>query len=394
MSISQTMKEAIVRGDNRVIQRLRQDLLRCVESLPLDDTPAAKRAAARKHRLEHLDRLFRKKPHLALEPSAAHQRLALGSKVRIDAIRPVVDLCRNREDFDLHDYLSHYSAFPVRDRPGRRFKFLLLDAGLPNRPVMGVGTLSSAIRMLHARDDWVGWRRGRRRDSWQQRLAYVLDYSTCVGIPPYAWLTSAKLLAHLSVTSEIRQLYAHRYAGKITLRAGREVTDIALVVATGAFGSNSPCYKGIRLAGKPVFRFLGYSRGYSGIQIPDALYQALIRALHTPENNLRHFAQNGSNARLRNLRAIARILKINDERLVRSGQRRSVFAAETATNSRAYLRGEVSRLNYDVHGIRDVVAAWRSKWLRRRWFSERVRSRVQAFDPMRFSIAADADRNE
>jgi hypothetical protein len=78
-----------------------------------------------------------------------------------------------------------------------------------------------------------------------ERLAYVVDLSTCIGVPPYGALTSAKLLAHLIISDACLDMYEDRQ----TERLRRTIDTYALVVATGAFKTKTPTYRGIRGVG-------------------------------------------------------------------------------------------------------------------------------------------------
>jgi len=302
--------------------------------------------------------------------------MANGNEIRPERVSPRIVVCQSRHDFDLFDYLSIQSSFPVKDRPARRMKFLVVDAGHPREAVMAIACLASPVRHLRALDSWIGWQSPRLNGVKGDRLAYVMDLSTCVGLPPYSFLTSGKLAAYLALSNDIRRAYAERYVSQLTRFQRRLVNEIGLIITAGAYGRNTPQYKGVWHDGRSLFRFIGMTAGYSTCHIPDDLYDQLVAAVDTPEKNMGRFSWHGGSSRMRNLRYIARYLGINEDAVVRSGHSRALFVAATASNSREFLLGEASKLEHFDYGARDLCHSWKDRWLFRRWATAPVREHV------------------
>jgi len=157
-------------------------------------------------------------------------------------------------------------------------------------------------------------------------------------------------------------------------------------VTCGAYSSNTPQYKGISYGGRSRFKFVGYTKGYSTFHIPQSLFNTLIGKFDDPKLRLARYGERGSHAKIHVLRHIARQLGIDEEQLVFSGHRRAVFLTPLAKNTRAFLRGEASRLEYYSANYDDLVEEWRAKWLVRRWRSSRVRHQVRSFVPRHITL--------
>jgi Druantia protein DruA len=344
------------------LDSLRKRFAACVDQVAGDDSYITKRHLACRRQADEWRRANRLR-------GAAWERDCLVAAARqadvrlldVNAIRPRLLACATPEDYAVHRYFSIMSAFPTRDRPGRRMKFLLVDDGHPDAPVMAIATLSSAVSVLRARDEWIGWPAGARDSRSWQRLAYIMDLSTCIGVPPYNVLTSAKLLAHLMVSEPCLEMYCSRYARRRTGRLRQTVNAFALVVATGAFKTKTPTYRGIEANGSPIFQLIGKTRGYSSAHIPDDLYRELLERLGGVAGMA--IRRRGPHVRFNNLRVFARVLGLDEESVLRPGQRRSVYVAQAATNAREFLRGVSNRLAFDPPSFDCIVKAWKERWL-------------------------------
>lgn len=352
-------------------------------------TDISARLATIPFRKEYISSLVKRKPYLLKNEDRYLGRILEGSNLDPNRVYPAMRFCETRDDYDLFDFLSTWSSFPAGNRPGRRMKFFIVDEGHEDSPVMALGCLGSAIRLLNVRDTWIGWQGSKWKETRARNLAFVMDLVTCVGIPPYSYLTSGKLLCYACLSRELREAYNRRYASITTVKLGRLITDIALIVVLGAFGSNTPQYKGISIDGRNHFKFIGYTKGYSTFHISSSLYDELLSAASISELAKMRRLPGGGNPKLRMLRSIARKLNIDEEHLVRSGYQRAVFVAPLAHNSRRFLLGEDDSLDYSDYSFKDVVEAWKHKWLRRRCESNEVLEQVRKFTPSQLSLRTE-----
>lgn len=365
---------------------LKRSLIHLIQTFDNTDNARTKRCAAKQYRQECIKGALLRKPYLKSKEPQFLAQLIKGSRLQLSRIQPILRICESREDFDVVDYFSLWSSFPTRDRPGRRLKFLLFDVGQKSAALMALGSIGSSVRQLGVRDSWIGWNTKDFKEVRASKLAYIMDVTRCIGVPPYSFLTSGKLLCYTLLSNEFRSLYALRYAKQLTRKLERIVTDIALLVTCGAYSSNTPQYKGISYGGRSRFKFVGYTKGYSTFHIPQSLFNMLIGKFDDPKLRLARYGERGSHAKIHVLRHIARQLGIDEEQLVFSGHRRAVFLTPLAKNTRAFLRGEASRLEYYSANYDDLVEEWRVKWLVRRWRSSRVRHQVRSFVPRHITL--------
>jgi hypothetical protein len=361
---------------------LRQALAQAISMLPKNRDSCAKREAVRKWRRDVTRRAF--DAHQALrnrENSLLYGNVLRGRDLNVCKITPQIVPCRTEQDLLTFSYFSLCSSFPSGDRPGRRLKFLVRDVGQPGHPLIGICCLSSPVRQLRVRDEWIGWQESKYRSTRARNLVYISDLSTCISMPPYSFLTGGKLLAALMTSDDVRRLYRERYHEQLTLRQSLLADELYLLTTSGCYGSNSPMYKGMRCKGRTLYHFLGYSKGYSHFQIDPTLYEDVKRfvARRLPETAGRF--RTWSNSKIRVLRLAARELKISEEILVFTGHQRAVFAAPLAENWRQLLLGDHVSADVISYPSCEIVEYWKEKWLARRLQSCETLAAVRRSSP-------------
>ncbi len=358
---------------------LRRELLLAVKHLPGGGTQEEKRRAAEPWRIQFVRQMFDRKPYFAKREDEFLSNLASGALFDPEKIQPQLFVCKSREDFDVYDYFRMWSSFPTLDRPGRRLKFIVRDAGIPSKPIMGLCCLSSPVRSIRVRDHWIAWQdRPRIR---QKNLAMVMDLSTCIGLPPYSYLTAGKLLAAMMASNEVREAYRARYALQRSRIRRRILTDIVLLMTSACYSSNAAQYKGLGFTSSQLFRFIGYTSGYSTFQIPPDLYGQVKKFVIKRRRTANPTRDGGPSAKIRILRWAARDLSISEQRLVYTGHRRAVFAAPLARNWREFLLGHTSRIEYFDYTLECLIRRWKEKWLKRRCENSIVMDKVYRFHP-------------
>lgn len=58
---------------------------------------------------------------------------------------------------DIWRYARHYWSIPYQSTPGRNIYYLVRDAAVPSRPLIGIAALGSPLLGLSPRDDFYGW---------------------------------------------------------------------------------------------------------------------------------------------------------------------------------------------------------------------------------------------
>ncbi len=368
-------------------KELRSALTDAIAGIPKSYGPLGKREAARSWQSHIVKRVFDSRSSLAKRENDLLFNLLPGCALNAQAIAPEVIPCRSEEDFLVFTYFSLWSSFPTVDRPGRRMKFLIRDVGHRDQPLMGICCLSSPVRQLRVRDEWIGWQGPEHRTIRARNLVHVSDLSTCISLPPYSFLTGGKLLAGLMTSNEVRSLYRERYHDRLTLRQRLCADELYLLTTSGCYGSNAPQYKGLKRDGRSLYCFLGYSRGYSHFQISPMLYENVKDFVRRrrPETNGQF--RTWSNSKIRVLRIAARELNIPEELLVFSGHQRAVFAAPLAENWRELLLGNDVHSNGIRYPAKDIVEYWKQIWLDRRLKNGAVGKTVEAFVPEHVRIS-------
>ena len=58
---------------------------------------------------------------------------------------------------DVWRYARHFWSIPYQSTPGRNLFYLIRDAALPDRPLIGIAALGNPVLGLAKRDDHFGW---------------------------------------------------------------------------------------------------------------------------------------------------------------------------------------------------------------------------------------------
>jgi hypothetical protein len=367
---------------------LRAALTAAIDCLPRGRTPQDRRDASRNWHRQVLRRAFERRPEFLVRENVLLSNLATGATLSSRAIDPTIVPCVTKEDFLIFAYFALWSSFPTHDRPGRRLKFLVRDVGHPDQPLIGICCLSSPVRQVRSRDEWIGWSGSEYRMSKVRNLVHVTDLSTCVSLPPYSSLTGGKLLAGLMTTNEVRALYHARYCHQLTRSQRRHAHELFLLTTSGCYGSNTPQYKGLKCDGDSLYQFIGYSRGYSHFQIGPDLYEEVKAFVIRRRPDTKGLFRTWSNSKLRVLRLAARALGIPEELLVFTGHRRGMFASTLDHNWRDLLLGRSSRRQPVSRPAASIAQSWKRDWLPRRLGDPAVIRSVLSFEPHHARISS------
>lgn len=132
-------------------------------------------------------------------------------------------------------------------------------------------------------------------------------------------------------------------------------------------------YNRLTLDSDHYFKSLGYTRGWGHFHIPDSIFfelRSYLRELgHSYADS--HSFEDGSNWRLRNIRAAFSKLGITDD-LLRHGVRREVFISELATNAISILKDGADAAP-DISKLRNIPEI--GQLALERWIIPRSRTR-------------------
>ncbi|MCW3838175.1 DUF4338 domain-containing protein [Sphingomonas canadensis] len=209
----------------------------------------------------------------------------------------------------------------------------------------------------------------------------VADVSICGAVHPYNELLGGKLVALLLASQDVRDAYARRYGGQISVitsqMAGRPVTrsaDLRLVTTTSLYGVGSSQYNRLVLRQKDHPNLPGDLRwgaigksltgGFGTIHLGSETAQALRSmafARHDSRRVNNRFGE-GTSPRLRQIREGLDALGLKSDAILHHATPRIFYGCELVPGARSSLLG-LSGAAAPAASSTDVAAAWRRRWL-------------------------------
>lgn len=312
------------------------------------------------HMAQRIARLEGAKPFIEDRWEKLKGHFADGTDVKPEAIAVRLELISSDTwQSDLFRLASLTWSIPVSQGYGRRMRYLIWDES--NEKLIGLMALGDPVFNLKVRDAWIGWSIAQRRE----RLVDVMDAYVLGAVPPYNMLLGGKLVASLVATTEVRDFFATRYSeskGLISQKLKRP--SLCLVTTTSALG-RSAVYNRLKLAGREVFRPLGFTSGWGHFHIPDHVFASIRDYLSDADDSYanNHRFGDGPNWRLRAIRKALRRIGMSPD-LLRHGIMRQVFGSLLATNALEVLRGDSTEPDYqDLPSAATVCALAKERWL-------------------------------
>ena len=226
----------------------------------------------------------------------ARENLANGIDVLRSNIDPIIEVCETQKQNDLFRMFRYYWSSPASEYVGRRIRVLVRDKGLQGSPVIGIAAIGSSIIHIPDRDNWIGWDIKTRTN----RIIYVMDAYVVGALPPYNDLLGGKLIAYLLASNEIRRIYQKKYAKSETIiNARKRVSDLALIMTTSLYGSNSSQYNRLRYKNSLLCKPIGTTSGFGTIHISGETFSAMRELLESEGCDISHKFGDGPNWRMR-----------------------------------------------------------------------------------------------
>ena len=191
--------------------------------------------------------------------------LTLSCDLMDDEVRIVV--CRRKSEVSMWNAYTHLTtSLPFRGSLGRSLKFFVECNG----HVLGMVNMRSAPAQCGLRDKYLGWSHA---DKWKEyKMNSIFDIGVCVSTRKYADLLTGKLLVYAAFSAEIVNQLKKKYDRK---RSSFDLEGIGVKDDGGILG-----YMVTSLYGKssiynriPFLKYLGNSKGYSGIYLSDDEWQ-------------------------------------------------------------------------------------------------------------------------
>lgn len=249
-------------------------------------------------------------------------------------------MCREQWHHDLWRIvkLTHWSM-PPNEYVGRRKRILVFDGDF----LVGLIGLASSIWGLTARDQWIGW------DVIQktERINYVVDAYVLGAIPPYnGKYRGSKLLAYLSASDEIRQIWQQEYG-----------SAPAAVVTTTLFG-HSAVLNRVKHNDTKLWQHLGYTRGLGTMHFSLRTMTLAKEFLGESAIVVPDRITSGPNWKLRLMRTAIETAGLRAKEYLDHGYRRGIYLMEYAQNTKEFLTGTDAQLRFKCRNMSDLIDSW------------------------------------
>ena len=291
-----------------------------------------------------------------------------GRSIDISRIEPYLEIVNNPEQLRTFRLFRFLSTYPFSEQAGRRIKFFIRDRNHQNKPIMGIGCLSSPVINLGVRDRYIGW--GSNDPFKYKRLKNVVELSCAVAIPPYNLLCTGKLIALVALSSELVQYYGEKY---------NDVNSYVLVLGTGLYGKNCTLFNRLKLEGEQAYEYLGNTRGFTHIHISPMLYEKIEKLANISRLHFYKGSQFFTNRRLKNIESVFYQMKTPYRKLLILPLTKAVFAASTAPNFVDYLLGKQEKAIHKTHGVESLVSSWKSRWMEMRMNKPEIAAAIRNF---------------
>lgn len=320
--------------------------------------------------------------------------LANGSDIDPYGICPEFEICRTQKQRDLFRYCRYLSSVPYSEYVGRRIHFLIRDASLPNRPVIGIAAIGSSLLQISSRDEWIGWSGNEMREVKKNHIGNLMDLYVAVSLPPYSYLLGGKLVCYMMASNWIRDIFRTEYENRLTLAKKRIIKDLVMLVTTSVYGRHSSQYNRVRFDDRLLYIPVGETEGFGTLHIGEDSFNALRNVLLQNEFSHSNKFGDGANWRLRVIRDGMNFLGFNADECLNHGHPRGVYVVPFAQNAREFLRGETDEIDYYDHPLKDMIEHWRERWLQIRLENPEVMEQVRSFkaDSLRLSLLLDNPR--
>jgi uncharacterized protein DUF4338 len=344
---------------DRIIRSLRAQGFRIQGKVILPPKELSKGRIRDLHRTAVIHRIERAKEGLLSRESELLQHIATGGEVTPAKVRPcLVEVRRASREELLFRYASLHWSVPVSSGYGRRLRFLVVDAN--NEKLIGLIGLGDPVYSLPPRDAWIGWSEADRR----ARLRNVMDAFVLGAVPPYSFLLCGKLVAMLAASETVRHAFKRKYGGATPLiRRTRHDGRLALITTTSALGRSS-VYNRVRLAERPLYHSVGFTKGFGEFHFSNGLYGAIkeftAKYCEATERHLRW----GSGFRNRRevIRKCLPAIGLSSE-WTYHGIEREVFVVPLARNARRFLQGRAVRLAWYHDTEVAIFEYFRDRWM-------------------------------
>lgn len=311
----------------------------------------------------------------------AQNNLVNGYNVLASKIKPVIEVCTTQKQHDLFRIYRYYWSSPYSEYVGRRIKLIIRDAGLKNKPVIGIAALGSPIIHIPERDEWIGW----NKDVRTENLNYAMDAYVIGALPPYNFLLGGKLISYILASKEIREIYRIKYKDKISLISGKSRSKLVGLFTTSLYGKSSQ-YNRLRYNGEDLFKKIGQTKGFGTLHLTNETFSAMQEFLLSKNILIANGFGSGPSWTMRVINKTGKMLGFDPKFLLKHSFRRDIYFVSYGRKSVEFLNGNTKQPHYFNYSKNELVEFWKERWLNMRKKNESIIEKVLDFEPNQFDI--------
>lgn len=311
----------------------------------------------------------------------AKENLADGIDVMRSKIKPIIEVCKTPKQHSIFRIFRYYWSSPYSEYVGRRIKLLIRDAGLPNKPIIGIAALGSPIIHIPDRDDFIGWDLKTRTDN----LNYTMDAYVIGALPPYNYLLGGKLISYILASKEVRKIYENKYRDKLTLISGKKRNKLAGLFTTSLYGRSSQ-YNRIKYNDELLYKPIGETKGYGTLHLTKETFSAMQDYLSSKGVNLSNRFGSGPIWTVRVIRKAGDLLNFDSRFLLKHSFKRNIYFIPYGSKAVEFLNGETKQIKYFNYSKKELVDFWKERWLKMRKDNPEIIEKVVNFNPQDFQI--------
>jgi CBS domain-containing protein len=317
------------------------------------------------HRIERArDGLLRVEKNLLRHIASGHDVDPLRMSPRLVEVLP------ESEEELLFRYASLHWSIPVSSGYGRRLRFVVVDDS--NGKLVGLIGLGDPVFSLGPRDEWIGW----TPSDQKKRLGHVMDAFVLGAVPPYSFLLCGKLVAMLAASDTVRHVFKRKYGGtRSVIRRKLHDGRLALITTASALGRSS-LYNRLRFGDRLLYQSVGFTKGSGEFHFSNGLYGAIreFAEKHCEPTAKQERWGMGFRNRREVIKKCLPALGLSSD-WVYHGIEREVFVVPLARNTREFLQGKHTRLQWYRQSEAELFEYFRDRWmLPRASWDERFRS--------------------
>lgn len=304
----------------------------------------------------------------------ARNNLADGYNVLISEIKPVIEICSTQEQYDLFRLFRYYWSSPFSEYVGRRIKIIVRDAGLINKPIIGIAALGSPIIHIPARDNYIGWDKNTRT----KKINYMMDAYIIGALPPYNYLLGGKLISILLTSKEIRKIYKKKYIKS-------SYSELAGLFTTSLYGKSSQ-YNRLVINGRKMYVPIGDTKGYGTLHLTTETINAMIDLLREKNIIVSNVFGEGPSWTMRVIRTVGDLLGFDSNQLLMHSFKRKIYFIPFAKNTKEFLNDKNASLKFYSQNTDQLTEYWKNRWYNNRRQDINIIQKVFAFKKEDFII--------